>query len=663
MLLTVILFCLLALLLLSLLAAGISAMPWANAVIYGGCALASAVALTAAVLALATGQGAAVVLPIGLPWLGLHLRLDALAAGFLAVIAFGGAASSLYAVGYGRHEDAPGRVLPFVPAFIAGMSLVILADDVFAFLLAWELMSLMSWALVVSHDREPENLHAGLVYIVMAGIGTLCLMAAFALLAGSGLAFDSMRGQSLSGGVTAVVFLLALVGAGSKAGLFPLHAWLPLAHPAAPSHVSALMSGVMTKVAIYAFIRIAFDILGPVDWRLGMVVIIVGAATAVLGVLYAILQNDLKRLLAYSTVENVGIIFLGLGLALAFRADGLKAAAALALTGALLHVFNHALFKSLLFFGAGAVQGATGTRNLDRLGGLIHGMPRTAGLFLIGAAAISALPPLNGFASEWLIFQAAFQSWHFPQWGLRLLAPTAAAVLALAAALAAACFVKAFGTAFLGRPRSLEAQNSRETDMASLLAMAALAGACVLAGLLPSGIIGLLAPIVQGLTGATMATHTLAPLTPVAASHNTYSGLLIALCLVATTLAITLALHYFAQRGTRRSAIWDCGYPEDNPLSQYSASSFAQPIRRVFATTIFRARESVAMPPPGDLAPSRFTLHLWDPAWDVLYVPVADFVQALAGRVNRFQYLTIRRYLGIVFVTLVFLLTVLAVWR
>jgi len=657
-----ILLCLVALLVVSLLAACISAKPWANTVVYGASALISAAALTAALLVLASGQVAVQVLPIGLPWLGFHLRLDALAAGFLAVIHLGGTASSLYALGYGRHEDAPGRVLPFVPAFLAAMSFVILADDAFAFLLAWEVMSLLSWALVVSHDRSKENLHAGLVYLIMAGVGTLCLMLAFALLAGpGGFAFAAMRAHPLGGAATAVVLLLALLGAGSKAGLFPLHAWLPLAHPAAPSHVSALMSGIMTKVAVYAFIRIAFDILSPIDWRLGLVVIVVGAATAVLGVLYAILQNDLKRLLAYSTVENIGIIFLGLGLALAFRADGLKAAAALALTGALFHVFNHALFKSLLFFGAGAIQTATGTRDLDRLGGLIHTMPRLAGTFLIGAAAISALPPLNGFASEWLIFQAAFLSSHFSQWGLRLLAPTAAAVLALAAALAAACFVKAFGTAFLGRPRSQAAKEARETDAASLLTMAGLAAGCVLAGVLPGTILAFIAPITQRLTGAAMPPSPFAPLTPIAASHNTYSGLVIALCLLAATLIVALAIHFFAYRGTRRSAIWDCGYPEDNALSQYSAASFAQPIRRVFASTV--AHEAVSMPPPGDLAPSRFTLRFWDPAWEALYIPAATAVLALADRVNRFQYLTIRRYLGIVFVTLVFLLTVLAVWR
>ena len=260
-----ILLCLVALLAVSLLAAFTNAKPWANSAIYGASALLSAVVLTAALLALARGQVVELVLPIGLPWLGLHLRLDALAAGFLAVIALGGTVSSVYALGYGRHEDAPGRVLPFVPAFLAAMSFVILAADAFAFLLAWEVMSLLSWALVVSHDRSPENLHAGLVYLVMAGVGTVCLMLAFALLAGGGFAFEAMRAQPLGGGTTAAVLLLVLLGAGSKAGLFPLHAWLPLAHPAAPSHVSALMSGIMTKVAVYAFIRIAFDILGPID--------------------------------------------------------------------------------------------------------------------------------------------------------------------------------------------------------------------------------------------------------------------------------------------------------------------------------------------------------------------------------------------------------------
>jgi len=641
------------------------AKPWARPLVYGISAAASASSLVFAVIALVGGQVETLVLPIGLPWLGVHLRLDCLAAGFLAVVNFGGFAASLYSLGYGRHETAPQRVLPFIPVFLAGMTMVVLADDALAFLFAWEFMSLSSWALVVSHDRSAENLRAGLVYIVMASFGTMALLLAFAVLAGPDghFAFTAMRAHGLGPVATAVVVFLALLGAGSKAGLFPLHAWLPLAHPAAPSQVSALMSAVMTKVAVYAFIRIVFDLLGPIDWPLAMVVLAVGTVTAVLGVLYALLQNDLKRLLAYSTVENIGIIFIGLGLALAFRANGMVAAAALAMTGALFHVVNHAIFKSLLFFGAGAVQNATGERAMDRLGGLIHSMPRTAAAFLIGAAAISALPPLNGFASEWLIFQAAFLSPGLTAWGLRLLAPAAAAVLALSAALAAACFVKAFGVTFLGRPRSDAAKTAQEADKVSLSVMVGLAVLCVVAGIVPGFFTNLIAPIARDLTsGAMPVAAPWAPLVPVAASHNTYSGLWIATGLIAALLVTAFAIRRFANRATRRSALWDCGYPEDNPLAQYSAGSFAQPIRRVFASVVFRARETVKMPLPGELGPAHHKGTLWDPAWDVLYAPVAAAVNMLADRMNGFQYLTIRRYLTLVFVTLVLLLTGLTLW-
>ena len=304
-----------------------------------------------------------------------------------------------------------------------------------------------------------------------------------------GYAFAAIRGSELTPGLSALVLALALLGAGSKAGLVPLHAWLPLAHPAAPSHVSALMSGVMTKVAVYGFVRIVFDLLGPPAWWWSVVVLVLGGGTAVLGVLYALMQHDLKRLLAYHTVENIGIIFIGLGLALAFQANAMGFAAALALTAALFHVLNHCLFKSLLFFGAGAVLVASGERDMEHLGGLIHGMPLTALTFLVGAAAISALPPLNGFVSEWLTFQAILVSPDVPQWSLKFLVPAVGALLALSAALAAACFVKAFGLTFLGRARSEAAAQAREVDRLSLGAMFAFAGLCVFAGVFPGLII------------------------------------------------------------------------------------------------------------------------------------------------------------------------------
>ena len=420
-------------------------------------------------------------LPIGLPWLGAHFRLDALASFFLVVVNLGGAAASLYGLGYGHHDPAPHRVLPFFPAFLAGMNLVVLADDAFSYLLCWEFMSLASWALVMAHHREPGNAKAGYVYLVMASFGTLALLLAFGLLAGPAgdYGFAAIRAAQHTPYVAAMVLILMLLGAGSKAGLVPLHVWLPLAHPAAPSHVSALMSGVMTKVAIYGFIRVVFDLLGQPAWWASVVVLFLGGITAVMGILYAMMEKDLKRLLAYSTIENVGIIFAGLGLALAFQANGLKLLAALAFTAALFHVLNHSFFKSLLFFGAGAVLTATGERDMDKLGGLIHRMPLTSFVFLVGCVAISALPPFNGFVSEWLIFQAVLQSPELPQWALKIMVPAVGALLALAAALAAACFVKAYGVAFLGRPRSPSAETAGEVDRYSLAAMFILSALCL----------------------------------------------------------------------------------------------------------------------------------------------------------------------------------------
>ncbi len=483
------------------------------------------------------GIASAVTLPLGLPWIGANFRLDALSASFIVVINLGGAAASLYGLGYGRHESEPRRVLPFFPAFLAGMNVVLLADDAFAFLLSWEFMSLTSWALVMTHHRDDDNRRAGYVYLVMASLGTFALLLAFGLLAGpdGGYAFATMRAHGAASGLTGLVLALALIGAGSKAGLLPLHVWLPLAHPAAPSHVSALMSGVMTKVAVYGFIRIVFDLLGSPAWWWGVPVLVAGASTAALGVLYALMQNDIKRVLAYSTIENIGLIFVGLGLALAFEGNGLKAAAALAMTAALFHVLNHTLFKSLLFFGAGAVLTATGERRMDKLGGLLNRMPATGLLFLVGAAAISALPPLNGFTSEWLMLQAILLSPDLPQWALKLLVPVVGALLALAAALAAACFVRAFGISFLGRPRSDAASAAHEVDRLSIAAMALLALLCLFAGVFPAIIIDALAPVVDGLIGTRMPVQTHVAwlsIVPIAESRSSYNGLLVFLFII-----------------------------------------------------------------------------------------------------------------------------------
>jgi len=606
-------------------------------------------------------------LPLGLPWIGANFTIDPLSAFFLAVVALGSAAASLFALGYGRHEEMPERVLPAYPLFLAAMQLVVLAADAFSFLLAWEFMSLTSWALVIAHHRVRENMYAGYVYLVMASFGTLALLLAFGLLAGAGGAygFEAIRAASPSGELAALVLILVLVGAGSKSGLVPLHAWLPLAHPAAPSHVSALMSGVMTKVAVYGFVRIVFDLLGPPMWWWSVVVLVLAGVTCVLGVLYALMQHDLKRLLAYHTVENIGIIFIGLGLALAFKAYDMRVAAALALTAALLHVLNHSLFKSLLFFGSGAVLGATGERDMEHLGGLIHRMPQTAFAFLVGCVAISALPPLNGFVSEWLTFQAILLSPDLPSWGLKILVPAVGALLALSAALAAACFVKAFGVTFLGRPRTAPAEAATETDHFSRAAMFLFAGLCLMVGILPGLFIDALAPVADRLAGARLpvqSTIDWLSLVPIAESRSSYNGLLVFLFIAFSGSLAAFVIHRLASDRLRRAPAWDCGYPQASPATQYTASSFAQPIRRVFGTVVFHAREHGEMPPPGDMRPARLVVELRDLIWDAFYAPVASGVTFAAERLNRLQFLTIRQYLSLVFSALVLLLLVLATW-
>ncbi len=643
--------------------------PKAPGLVYRACLAVTAVAAASALAELLAlpAPRTALTLPLGLPWIGARFQIDALSAFFLVVVNLGGAVASLYGIGYGRHETASPRVLPFFPAFLAGMNLVVLADDAFTFLLSWEFMSLTSWALVMAHHREDASRRAGYIYLVMASFGTLTLLLAFGLLSGpsGSYTFDAIRVVETTPPVAAAVLALMLLGAGSKAGLVPLHVWLPLAHPAAPSHVSALMSGVMTKVAVYGFLRVVFDLLGEPTWWSGLVVLFLGGLTAVFGILCALLESDLKRLLAYSTIENIGVIFVSLGLALAFQANAMGWAAALALTAALFHVLNHALFKSLLFFGAGAVLTATGERDMERLGGLIHRMPVTACVFLVGCVAISALPPLNGFVSEWLIFQAILQSPELPQWGLKVMVPAVGGLLALSAALAAACFVKAFGITFLGRPRSDAARAAREVDAVSRGAMVTFATLCVLAGILPGFIIDALAPVAEALFGDRMPVQAAVPwlsIVPVAESRSSYNGLLVFVFIaVSATLAVSV-VHRFASHRLRRAPAWDCGFPDAGPMTQYTAGSFAQPIRRVFGSLVFRAREHVEMPPPGSVAPARLAVVVRDLVWEGLYAPIAGLVNAAADRLNVLQFLTIRRYLSLVFFALVVLLLALAIW-
>ncbi len=623
--------------------------------------------LGAAVAHLAAPPGTApqiITLPLGLPGLAGHWRLDRLSAFFLLVVNLPAVLSGVYGLGYAPHLPRPGRVAPFLPLFLLGMNGVLLADDAFSFLLGWEFMSLTSWLLVVADDGNPEAGKAGLTYLAMAAFGGFCLLAAFALMAADGGSFDfALLRAHPGGGGGALAVLLVLLGTGSKAGMVPLHPWLPLAHPAAPSHASALMSGVMTKVALYGLIRILFDLEPALGWQWGFALMLLGAATALTGVFYALLQRDLKVLLAYSTVENVGLILVALGLAAAFRAYDQPALAALALVAALYHILNHSLIKSLLFLGAGAVISATGERDINRLGGLLNRMPVTGACFLAGACAISALPPLNGFVSEWLVFQSLFHAPSLSHWAMRFGVPVVGVDLALAAAFAAVCFVRAFGTVFLGRPRSEAAAAAREVALPLQLAQAVPVALCLGLGIFPVLVSGRLAAVVAPLLRVRLPTALLGwPwLSPIAPGAGSYSATMLLLTGVALAITTVLVVHHFGSQRTRRAPVWDCGTPCALPEAQYSADSFSQPLRRVFGQPLLAARERIDMPAPGDTAPARFRLEMTDPVWDGLYARLIRLTNALADRVNRLQSLTVRHYLLMMFWTLVAGLVIVAV--
>src|ERR1039457_2712990 len=419
-------------------------------------AAAALAAVIAGVMAVQLQTATTAILQMGLPDLPFHLRLDPLAGFFLCVIGLLAFFVSIYSIGYVKGFSPNRSVVTFIvfySLFITGMMLVVLADDAFFFLVAWELMAASSYFLGMYEDEKKENRRAAYLYLVVAHVGAIAILLSFGVMAGfasgsgsfQGYTFESMRAATYPMGWATTAFLLSFFGFAAKAGVIPLHVWLPEAHPVAPSNVSALMSGVMLKTAIYGIIRITFDFLKVFPWWWGGIVLVLGLVSAVLGVLYALMQHDLKRLLAYHSVENIGIILIDIGLAMLFTTFHLPVLAALALIAALYHTLNHAMFKGLLFMGAGAVLHATNERNMEEMGGLINLLPWTSALFLVGCVSISGLPPFNGFVSEWLTFQAFLLSPALPSPLMKLFMPLGAALLALTAALAAATFVKAFG--------------------------------------------------------------------------------------------------------------------------------------------------------------------------------------------------------------------------
>lgn len=630
----------------------------------------------AAIFALDVLAGAApapLALPRLFPFAAMSLAVDGLSAFFLLVVALVAAAAALYGPSYlGAHAAAPGVQTLALAAFVACMAVVCCAGDLLTFLLAWEGMTLASWVLVVSDARSEENARAGLLYLVMAHAGTAALLVAFLTLAdrAGGFDFPSIRAaaRGLDGPTRTALFMLALAGFGAKAGVVPLHVWLPKAHPAAPSHASALMSGVMLKVAIYGILRLGLDLLappaGPLPAAWGWTVLLLGAASALVGVLLALQQHDLKRLLAFHSVENVGIILIGAGVAMLLAGGrGPPALAALALAAALLHTLNHAAFKGLLFLGAGSVLARTGVRNMEELGGLARRMPWTAWLFLVGAVAISALPPLNGFVSEWMTFQALLLGGVRLGGASGLLAGVAASMLALTGGLAAACFAKAFGVTFLGRPRTAHAERATEAPAPMIAGMVLLAAACVAIGLAPGWAMRLLdrptAELLGG-PGASAAVTASGPL--VLAAGGAAAGLgatsisvTAAAALLAVLAAVAMAVRGWPRAAPRRLApTWTCGMTPTARFD-YTGTAFAKPLRLIFAT-LYRPRREILRehgPSPYVLRRLGYTGEVVDLAETMLYASVKRWVTAAAHEIRTYSTGRIHGYIAFVLVTLV----------
>ncbi|MBP1764020.1 MAG: dehydrogenase (quinone) [Firmicutes bacterium] len=539
-------------------------------------------------------------LPLSLPFGAMTARVDNLAAFFLLLIGLGGLAASVYAMGYSKeyYGGRYGLLTGLFNVFLLSMVLVITASHVAAFVIAWEVMSVVSFLLVNFEYEKLANTRAAFVYIVMTHVGTIFIISAFLLLsvAAGSMDFVQFDGSVLSASTRNIVFLCAFVGFGAKAGMIPLHIWLPQAHPVAPSHISALMSGVMIKTAIYGMCRFFLEFLGtgPVWW--GGLILAIAILSCVLGVLYALMETDLKRLLAYSSVENIGIMLLGIGSGMVFMSKGEPLMAGLAWVAVLYHCFNHAVFKSLLFMGAGAVLHSTHTKDIERLGGLIKRMPYTALFFLVGAATIAALPPLNGFISEWLTFQALFL---LPQ-AMTGVAPKLAgavliALLGLTGALAAACFVKAFGIAFLAKPRSVKAETAQEVSPVMLAPMAGLALLCVLLGVWPQGMITLISMVLADFPGLNADAMLTANWYSVAFNASNAGGLsipfVIGLLLISVVVAVALSYLYGKPR-TVTGETWTCGIVPTSHM-QYTATGFSGPIRRIFHSVLRPQRETI----------------------------------------------------------------------
>lgn len=625
-----------------------------------GAVLGAILGVTGVASAFGTPQVA--VLPLGLPGLPFHLRLDGLSSYFLFVFGLVSTGVSLFSAGYFRKGEGtpPGLLCLEYHTCLASIALLLIADDAYVFMVAWETMTLTATLLVIANHRIPEVRRAGFLYILISHIGALALLLCFGLLqANTGdYTFANMRQQQLGMFWASIAFFLSLFGFGAKAGILPLHIWLPEAHPAAPSPISALMSAFVLKTGIYGVLRVTFDLLHTQIWWWGGTTLALGLATALFGVVLSAVQTDMKRLLAYSSIENIGLMFVGIGLSILFRAYGMTSLAALSLTAALYHVASHGAFKSLLFLGTGTVLHATGERNLGRLGGLLRFMPWTGWAALVGALAAAGLPPFGGFVAEWMLLQSFLFTPGLPNSFLNMLIPIVAAVIALVGALAGYVMVKFFGVIFLGQPREPKLYEAHDADTWERIAFVWLVVACVFLGLFPVQLVLLLDRVTNTLIGegigAVVSQNGLLLLAPIAPDRASYMPVAFVVTLLACCLLAFMLVRRFYHGRLRRSIPWGCGFPFQNARMQDTAEGFGQPIREIFRPFFRMTRE---LPTAFDKTP-HYKVTIEDPFWHMIYQPIMVLTERIARLVGLLQQGRIAVYLFYSFLTLLVMLLV-----
>jgi hydrogenase-4 component B len=669
------------------------------------CAAAGGLAAVVAGVGVLSGAPApAAVLNTNLPFGALSVRLDMLSAFFLTVIGLVSLPVTVYSIGYLSHSAGRGRLRAFgvlINLLLLSLVLIVAAADMIVFLMAWEAMAFLSYLMVNFDYEDPHVIRSGYLMLAVSELGTIGILIAFLLLyqAAGSFGYDALRvaASTLSLPLRSAVFLLAFVGFGAKAGILPLQLWLPEAHPAAPSHISALLSAVIIKLGIYGMLRFLLDFLGgstpPPAWW-GLVILSIGALTALIGILYSVVQDDLKRLLAYSSIENIGIILAGLGAALTFRAYHLTALAAIAAIVTLYHVLNHAVYKGLLFLGAGSVHHATGTRELAKLGGLIRLMPWTAFFFIIAALAIAAVPPFNGYISEWMLLETLLQSFAFPDTLTKIVIAVAGAILALTAGIAVTAFVRACGVSFLALPRSKEAATAHEAPLSMHIGMGFLAFFCLALGVLPTLVISALDRVTTPLLGQSMLNQVVPPLFTdhpgdyqllVTLGGGLFRGLLPVNGLVVIAApgfstidspsylflaelllvgVVLLVLRVIRPLGTQRiGRVWAGGIPRFMATMTYTGLAYSNPIRIIF-NSLYRSRaSSQAMAAAARHREGRITYQqeIPPPFEHTLYRPLLNIIGALTRRVHIIQSGNINQYVAYIFVIVLIVLILRAI--